>query len=69
MDKCWAKFVDKEGYLENEYLYKINAGASGVMVMSLEMDTTNRVRMQDKAICISYSINTFGECMNPTILP
>ena len=33
------------------------------------MDTTTQVQIQDKSICISYSINTLGKGMNLIILP
>ena len=32
------------------------------------MDTVTRVRILDKTICMSYSVNTIGKGMHPTIL-
>ena len=33
----------------------------------LEMVTATRFQTLDEAVCISYSANTFGKNMNPTI--
>ena len=33
------------------------------------MDTTTRVQILDKTVCISHSTNTLGKGMNPIILP
>ena len=38
------------------------------MVIIEEIDTTTRVQVLDKAICISFSANTIWKGMNPTIL-
>ena len=33
------------------------------------MDLATQVRIQDEAVCISHSVNTFEKAVNPTILP
>ena len=33
------------------------------------MDTVTQVQTLNEAFCISYSVNTFGKVINPTILP
>ena len=36
---------------------------------SQEMDTVTKVQILDVGVYISYSVNTFGKGINPTILP
>ena len=50
--------------LEIFTLYKTVGGACNVMVIM-----ATRIQNLDKAVCISHSTNTFGEGMNPFILP
>ena len=45
------------------YICKFYGGAS-----EEEMETARQVQILDNVVCISYSTNTFGEGMNPTIL-
>ena len=49
--------------------YWSSAGARGVMVIVIEMDTAIRVQMTDETDCISHSTNTLGKGMTPIILP
>ena len=58
---CVCVFV--EGYVGA----RIFEGYRVVMVTTQEMDMITRVL--DKAIYISHNANSYGESMNPTILP
>ena len=41
----------------------------GVMVTMLENRHGNTSSNPDETVCISYSANTLGKCMNSTIFP
>ena len=65
--KMQFRVIPKAPFLKGSYSRNMRSWCNGYRLM--EINTAIRVQMLNEAVCISHGANTFGKCMNPTILP